>query len=117
MPLALRQKSVFHMANKIIVYHVGMSSVKTSTKTFLQYPEGHKSSRAATPLLARCDKKWRNWCSEAVQNIDFSYSSRVAWSMLNNLTGRPQQSPCQCPISANAIASQLVKNGKYKGAN
>ena len=37
--------------------------------------------------------------------------------MLNNLTGRLRQSPRQCPVSANAIASQLVKNGKYEGAN
>ena len=37
--------------------------------------------------------------------------------MLNNLTGGSRQSPCQYPVSANAIASQLVKNGKYEGAN
>ena len=28
-----------------------------------------------------------------------------------------RQSPRQCPISANAIASQLVKSGKYEGVN
>ena len=86
-------------------------------QTSLQYPEGHESSRAATALLARLDRKWRNRWSEDVQNIDFSHSSRVAWSTLNNLTGRSPQSPRQCPDSANAIASQLVKNGKYEGAN
>ena len=74
-------------------------------QAFLQYPEGHESSRAATA-----------W-SEAVQNIDFSHSCQVAWSTLNNLTGRSRQSPCQFPVSANAIASQLVKNAKYGGAN
>ena len=31
-PLALGQKSVSHAADEIIVYHVGMPSVKTSTK-------------------------------------------------------------------------------------
>ena len=41
----------------------------------------------------------------------------VAWRTLNNLTGRSRQSPRQCPVSANAISRQLVKNGKYKGAN
>ena len=35
----------------------------------------------------------------------------------NNLTGRSRQSPRQCPVSADAIASQLVKNGKYEGVN
>ena len=31
--------------------------------------------------------------------------------------GSSRQSSCQCPVSANAIANQLVKNGKYKCAN
>ena len=86
-------------------------------QAFLQYPEGHESSRAAAALLARLDRKRRNRWSEAVQNIDFSHSSRVAWSTLNNVTGRSRQSPRQCPDSTNAIASQLAKNEKYKGAN
>ena len=86
-------------------------------QTFLQYPEGDESSRAATALLARLDRKRRNRFSEAVQNIDFSHSSRVAWRTLYNLTGRSRQSPRQCPVSANAFDSQLVKNGKYEGAN
>ena len=38
--------------------------------------------------------------------------------MFNNLTtSRSRRSPCQCPVSTNAIASQLVKNGKYEDAN
>ena len=52
--------------------------------------------------------------SEAVWSIDFSYSSRKAWSVLNNLTGRSQHSPRHCPVSFDAIASQLVKNGRCK---
>ena len=86
-------------------------------QTFLQYPKGHKSSRAATALLARLDRKRRKRWSEAVQNIDFSHSIRVAWNTLNNLTGWSRQSIYQCPDSSNAIASQLVKNGKYEVAN
>ena len=85
-------------------------------QTFLQYPKGHEFSRAATALLARLHRKRRD-LSEDIQNIDFPHSSRVAWNTLNNLTGRSRQSHRQCPVSANAIASQLVKNGKYKGAN
>ena len=80
-------------------------------QTFLQYPEGHDSSRATTAFLAR---KWRERWSEAVQNIDFSHFSRVAWSRLNDLTGGSRQSPHQCPVLANAIARQLVKNEKYE---
>ena len=33
---------------------------------------------------------------------------------MNNLTGRSRHSPCHCPISADAIASQLVRNGRYE---
>ena len=84
-------------------------------QTFLQYPEGHGSSRAATALLARLGRKRRDQWSEAVQNINFSHSSRVSWSTFNNPTGRSRQSPRQCTVSANAIASQLVKNGKIRG--
>ena len=83
----------------------------------MQYPEGHECSRAATALLARFDRKQKDRWSEALHNIDFLYSSRVASSTLNNLTGRSRQSPCQYPVSANAIACQLAKHGKYEGAN
>ena len=33
---------------------------------------------------------------------------------MNNLTGRSRHSPRHCPVSTNAIASQLVRNGKYE---
>ena len=110
---ALRRKSVYRgrgQRNNHIPCWNG--ECEKLYQTFLQYPEGHESSRAATALLSRLDRKWRNRWSEAVQNIDFSHSSRVAWSTLNNLTARSRQFPRQCPVSENAIASQLVKNGK-----
>ena len=75
---------------------------------FLQSPEGSDSSRAASALLSRLDRKRRDRWSDAVQTIDFSHSSRKAWSILNNLTGRSRRSPRHCAVSANAIASVLV---------
>ena len=81
---------------------------------FLQSPEGSDSSRAASALLSRLDRKRRDRWSEAVQTIDFSHSSRKAWSILNNLTGRSRRSPRHCAVSANAIASVLVNNSKYE---
>ena len=36
---------------------------------------------------------------------------------MNNLTGRSRHSPRHCPVSANAIASQLVRNGKYEAVD
>ena len=49
--------------------------------------------------------------------MDFLDSNRKARSILNNLTGRSQHSPRHCPVSANAIASQLVRNGKYEAVD
>ena len=86
-------------------------------KTFLQSPQGDDSSLAATAPLAKLDRKRRDRWFEAVQNIDFSHSSRKAWSILNNLIGRSRHSPRHCPVSADAIASQLVRNGKYEAVD
>ena len=36
---------------------------------------------------------------------------------MNNLTGRSQHSPCHYPVSVDAIASQLVRNGKYEAVD
>ena len=36
---------------------------------------------------------------------------------MNNLTGRSRHSPCHSPVSADAIASQLVRNGKYEAVD
>ena len=36
---------------------------------------------------------------------------------MNKLTGRSRHSPRHCPVSAHAIASQLVRNGKYEAVN
>ena len=86
-------------------------------KTFLQSPQGDNSSLAATALLTKLDRNRRDRWFEAVRSIDFSHSSRKALSILNNLTGRSRHSPRHCPASANAIASQLVRNGKYEAVD
>ena len=83
-------------------------------KTFLQSFQGDDSSFAATALLAKLDRKRRDRWSEAVRSIDFSHSSQKAWSIFINLTGRSRHSPRHCPVSADAIASQLVRNGIYE---
>ena len=82
-------------------------------KIFLQSPQGDDLSLAPTILLAKLDRKRRDRWSEVVRSIDFSHSSRKAWSILNNLTGRSRHSPLHCAVSADAIASQLVRNEKY----
>ena len=72
---------------------------------------------AATALLAKLDRKRRDRWSKAVRRIDFSHSSRKAWSILNNLTGRSRHSPRHSPVSADAIASQLDRNEKYEAVD
>ena len=36
---------------------------------------------------------------------------------IDQFTGRSRHSPRHCPVSADAIASQLVRNGRYDGVN
>ena len=38
-------------------------------------------------------------------------------TILNNRTGRSRHSPRHCPVSADAIASQLIRNGKYEAVD
>ena len=90
---------------------------KSLYKTSMQSPQGDDSSLAATALLAKLDRKRRDQWSEAVRSIDFSHFSLKAWSILNNLTGRSRHSPHHCPVSADVIVSQLVKNGKYEAVD
>ena len=82
---------------------------------FLQSPERSDFNGAATALLLKLDKKRTDRWSEAVQTFDFLHSSRKAWSILNNLTGRSRRSSRRCALSANAIAPQLIINGRYEG--
>ena len=67
-------------------------------RTFLQSSQGDNSSLAATASLAKLDRKRRDRWSEAVRSIDFSHSSRKAWSILNNLIGRSRYSPRHVPF-------------------
>ena len=80
-------------------------------RTFLQSPQGDDSNLVGAALFAQLERMQRNRWSEAVWSINFSHSSRKAWSILNNLTGRSQHSPRHCPILANAIATQLIRKG------
>ena len=49
--------------------------------------------------------------------FNFSHSSRKAWSILNNLIGRSRHSTHHCPFSTYAIASPLVRNGRYEAVD
>ena len=83
-------------------------------RSFIRAPVGTGSDRAASSLLSRQQQKKQGRWEAAVNFIDFSHSSCKAWRTINKLTGRSGRSTRQCPISANSIASQLVKNGAHK---
>ena len=83
-------------------------------KTFLQSLQGDNSRSAVTTLLAKLDRKQKDRWSEAVRSSDFLHSSRKAWSIMNNLTGGSRHFSRHGLVSAQAIASQLVRNGRYE---
>jgi len=81
--------------------------------SFTRAPVGTDSERTASSLLSRLEEKKQERWEEAVTSVKFSHSSRQAWRTINKLTGRSGRSSHQCPVSANSIASQLVKNGAH----
>ena len=70
----------------------------------------------ATALLQKLDEvRMARW-TEVVESVDFTHSSRKAWQTINKLTGR-STTHSRCPVTANAIASQLLNNGRFPYAN
>ena len=87
---------------------------ETLYRFLIRSPVGTGSDRAASSLLSRLQEKKQARWEEAVNSTDFSHSSRNAWRTINKVTGRSGRSSRLCPVSANPIASQLVKNGAHK---
>jgi len=75
---------------------------------------GTDFDRAASSLLSWLGQKKQERWEEAVDSIDFTHYSRKAWRTINKLTGRSGRFFRQCPVSANSITSQLVKNGVHR---
>ena len=59
-------------------------------------------------------KRSRSNGGKLVNSIHFSLSTRKAWSTINKLTWRSGCSFHQCPVPANSILSQRVKNGAHR---
>ena len=66
-------------------------------------------------LIKRLDEKCQERWIETVESIDFPPSSRKALHTIYCLTSRKASKPDKCPVSANAIASQLLQNGRFLG--
>ena len=102
-----QRKNRFHAVVGKTTDHAGMRSARPSIRHFF----GHRRVKALTQLpclIARLDKRRRKRWSEAVNAIDYTHSSRLAWNAINNLTGRTRQSyrSCPCPF----LPTQLLRN-------
>ena len=89
-PLRKQPKRPSHAVIETAIFRCWNAECESLYRTFLQSPQGDDSDLAATALLAKLDRKRRNRWSEAVRS---------------------------CPVSANAIASQLVRNGRYEAVD
>jgi len=110
----LRLDNVFHVAVGRTMCHCWDKERETLCRSFIRAPVGTASDRAASSLLSRLHQKKQERWEEAVKPIDFSHSSRKAWRTISKLTGRSGRPSRLCPVSANSITSQRVKNGAHK---
>ena len=89
---------------------------KDCEKLFADYltaTDTNQRSIFGDQLLDLLGQKRRGRWEEEVNNINFTHSSRKAWNTINRLTGR--SCPAKpCPVTANAIASVLADNGRWK---
>ena len=69
----------------------------------------------ASDLIDLNQNRRQRW-EEAVESIDFSHSSRLAWQTFNRLIGLSNR-PKKCPVYPNAIAHQLLCNGRHKNVD
>ncbi|KAJ8353386.1 hypothetical protein SKAU_G00209530 [Synaphobranchus kaupii] len=67
----------------------------------------------ATALLQKLDVTRRTRWTEIIESVDFTHSSRKAWQTINQLNTTPRR----CPVTADAFASQLLKNGRFPDAD
>ena len=81
--------------------------------SFFRAPVGTDFHRAASSLLSRLEHKQERW-EEDVKSTDFSHCSRKACRTINKLTGRSGHSSWASPVSANSMASKLMKNGAHR---
>ena len=71
------------------------------------------SETTANILIKLLDEERQERWIETVESIDFTHSSRKAWHTINCLTGITTSKPDKCLVSAHAIASQVLQNGRF----
>jgi len=108
----LRPNNASHLAVRRTMCHAGTKSARPSVAPLFEPQWGLTLIEPPRPYYLGQKKQERR--EEAVNSTDFSHSSRKAWRTINKLTGRSGRSFHQCPVSANSIATQLVKNGAHR---
>ena len=115
-PLRKQLQRQSHAGIEITIFRVGMQSVNPSIKpscSFLREMTQVWLLQLCLPSLTEI-----GWIDGPRQFGALTSHTLVgkAWSILNNLTGR-SHSPRHCPVSADAIAFQLVRNEKYEAVD
>lgn len=65
-------------------------------------------------LTAIAEERTSRWCN-LLENLNMAQNSRPAWQLLKNLSQDPTERTNKFPnVTANQVASQLLKNGKSK---
>jgi len=105
----LQPNNVSHVATRRIV-PCWDKECETFYRSFTQDTAGTDFDRAASSRLGQKQERRK----EAVNSINFLHSSHKTWKTINKLAGRSGRSFHQCLISANSVASQLVKNRAHK---
>ena len=96
-PLRKQPKRLSHAGIEITIFRVGMQSVNPSIKPFCS-------------LLRETTQVWLlQLCLPSLTESGGIDGPKQF--------GRSRHSPRHCPVSADAIASQLVRNGRYKAVD
>ena len=83
-PSSQQSENQFHIVAETNMDYDGMQSAKNSSTA----QQGEESSNTASARHAHLDEKQKERWSDAVNSINFTHSSRLAWNTCNNLTGR-----------------------------
>ena len=87
---------------------------ETLNRSFIRDPVGTDSDKAASSLISRLGQKKQDRWEEAVNSIVFSTPAARRGEQSTNLLAGLDASFDSTPVSANSIASQLVKNGAHR---
>ena len=108
----MQPKRLSHSVIKTIIFRVGMRSVNPSIEPSCSL--FRETTQVGLLQLHLTNLTGNGEIDGPTCRIDVSQPDRKAWSILKKLTGRSRHSLRHCLVSANAIVSQLVRNGNTR---